>query len=77
MLAFALIAYEPDFLMQLFYQGQLVTCVQLLQGLEGSISEAQPFLLKAWAKEGEGDKTGHKHANTAASNSDDNFMPGV
>lgn len=51
MLAFALVAYEPDFLMQFFYQGQLVTSVQLLQGLEGSISEAQPFLLKARIKE--------------------------
>lgn len=55
MLAFALVAYEPDFLMQFFYQGQLVTSVQLLQGLEGSISEAQPFLLKARTKEGDKD----------------------
>lgn len=64
MLAFALVAYEPDFFMQVFYQGQLVTSIQLLQGLEGSISETQPFLLKAWAKER--DKTGHKRANAAA-----------
>lgn len=30
MLAFALVADEPDFLMQFFDQGQLVTSIQLL-----------------------------------------------
>lgn len=30
MFPFALIAYEPDFLMQFFDQGQLVTSIQLL-----------------------------------------------
>lgn len=43
MLAFALIAYEPDFLVQFFDQGQLVTSVQLLRVLRKA-SESQSSL---------------------------------
>lgn len=43
MLAFALIAYEPDFLVQFFDQGQLVTSVQLLRVLRKA-SESHSLL---------------------------------
>lgn len=66
MLAFALVAYEPDFLMQFFYQGQLVTSVQLLQGLdwrEASVRHSPSFSRHGPRRE---IKTGHKRANIAA-----------